>query len=45
MSECQAQPGAWPDWGGFVDTHEQTGSKYPLQVKIAHKRKEETKTW
>jgi hypothetical protein len=22
-SECQAQPDAWSDWGGFVDTHDQ----------------------
>jgi hypothetical protein len=24
-SECQAQPDAWSDWGGFVDTHDQNG--------------------
>jgi hypothetical protein len=41
MGECQAQPEAWSDWGGFVDTHEKTNSKKPLRIKTAYKKKKE----
>jgi hypothetical protein len=41
VSECQAQPEAWSDWGGFVDTQKQTDSKNPLRIKTAYKKEKE----
>jgi hypothetical protein len=43
MGECQAQPEAWSDWGGFVDTHEKTNSKSSFHFKTAYKKEKETK--
>jgi hypothetical protein len=39
-SECQAQPEAWSDWGGFVDTHKQINVKPLRHIETTFKTEE-----